>query len=227
MTPASSDRITVRGIRATGHHGVYAEERADRPAVRRRRRAAPRPARRRRRATTSPTTVHYGELARRVVAAIEGDPVDLVETLARRLADIALSYPVVDGGRGDRAQARSAGRCARSTTSPSPSSEPVVTAAGTEPVRRVVLSLGSNLGDRLEMLQGAVDALADTPALRIVGVSPVYETDPVGGPEQADYLNAVLVAEGPHSAAHAARARAGRRERVRPGPRRAVGTPHP
>jgi 2-amino-4-hydroxy-6-hydroxymethyldihydropteridine diphosphokinase len=68
-----------------------------------------------------------------------------------------------------------------------------------QPVRRVVLSLGSNLGDRLELLQGAVDALGDTPDLRVVAVSPVYETDPVGGPAQSDYLNAVLVAEGPHS----------------------------
>ena len=69
----------------------------------------------------------------------------------------------------------------------------------TEQVRRIVLSLGSNLGDRLEQLQGAVDALADTPELTVVGVSPVYETDPVGGPDQPDYLNAVLVADGPHS----------------------------
>ena len=69
-----------------------------------------------------------------------------------------------------------------------------------EPVRRVVLALGSNLGDRLDMLQGAVDALADTPGLRLVGVSPVYETDPVGGPDQPDYLNAVVVADGRHSA---------------------------
>jgi len=68
-----------------------------------------------------------------------------------------------------------------------------------EPVRRVVLALGSNLGDRLELLQGAVDALADTPGLRVLGVSPVYETDPVGGPDQPDYLNAVLVAEVRHS----------------------------
>jgi 2-amino-4-hydroxy-6-hydroxymethyldihydropteridine diphosphokinase len=67
-----------------------------------------------------------------------------------------------------------------------------------EPVRRVVLALGSNLGDRLDMLQGAVDALADTPGLRLVGVSPVYETDPVGGPDQPNYLNAVVVAEGRH-----------------------------
>ena len=69
----------------------------------------------------------------------------------------------------------------------------------TEQVHRIVLSLGSNLGDRLEQLQGAVDALADTPELTVVGVSPVYETDPVGGPEQPDYLNAVLVADGAHS----------------------------
>jgi len=63
---------------------------------------------------------------------------------------------------------------------------------------RTVLSLGSNLGDRLAMLQGAVDALADTPGLRVVAVSPVYETDPVGGPEQEDYLNAVVLVEGRH-----------------------------
>ena len=66
-------------------------------------------------------------------------------------------------------------------------------------VRRVVLALGSNQGERLAMLQGAVDALADTPDLALLAVSPVYETDPVGGPEQPDYLNAVVVAEGPHS----------------------------
>lgn len=64
------------------------------------------------------------------------------------------------------------------------------------PARRIVLSVGSNLGDRLVQLQGAVDALADTPGLRLTAVSPVYETDPVGGPEQPDYLNAVVVAEG-------------------------------
>lgn len=61
--------------------------------------------------------------------------------------------------------------------------------------RRVVLALGSNLGDRLANLQGAVDALAGTPGLDVVAVSPVYETAPVGGPEQPDYLNAVLAAD--------------------------------
>jgi 2-amino-4-hydroxy-6-hydroxymethyldihydropteridine diphosphokinase len=66
-------------------------------------------------------------------------------------------------------------------------------------VRRVVLSLGSNQGDRLALLQDAVDALADTPGLLVLAVSPVYETDPVGGPEQPDYLNAVVVCESTQS----------------------------
>lgn len=61
--------------------------------------------------------------------------------------------------------------------------------------RRVVLALGSNLGDRLENLQGGVDALFDAPGLGFVGVSPVYETAPVGGPDQPSYLNAVIVAD--------------------------------
>jgi len=59
----------------------------------------------------------------------------------------------------------------------------------------VVLALGSNLGDRLDNLQGALDALLDSPGLSFLAVSPVYETTPVGGPDQPDYLNAVLVAE--------------------------------
>ncbi|HEY2576789.1 MAG TPA: 2-amino-4-hydroxy-6-hydroxymethyldihydropteridine diphosphokinase [Streptosporangiaceae bacterium] len=66
-----------------------------------------------------------------------------------------------------------------------------MTAAAPEP-RRVVLALGSNLGDRQENLQGAVDALFDVPGFRFLAASPVYETAPVGGPEQPDYLNAVI-----------------------------------
>lgn len=64
------------------------------------------------------------------------------------------------------------------------------------PIRRVVLSLGSNLGDRFPNLQGAVDALADTPDVWVTGVSPVYETEPVDSPEGAGpYLNAVVLAD--------------------------------
>ena len=59
---------------------------------------------------------------------------------------------------------------------------------------RVVLALGSNLGDRLTTLQESVTAIAGLPGTEVLAVSPVYETVPVGGPVQPDYLNAVLIA---------------------------------
>ncbi|HZJ27201.1 MAG TPA: 2-amino-4-hydroxy-6-hydroxymethyldihydropteridine diphosphokinase [Acidimicrobiia bacterium] len=58
-------------------------------------------------------------------------------------------------------------------------------------MRRAFLGLGANLGDRAMALQRAVDSIAAA-GVRVVAVSPVYETDPVGGPEQPDYLNAVV-----------------------------------
>ncbi len=54
------------------------------------------------------------------------------------------------------------------------------------------LGIGSNLGDRLAHLQGAVDGLASTDGVAVTGVSGVYATDPVGGPEQGEFLNAVV-----------------------------------
>ncbi|MGW6393926.1 2-amino-4-hydroxy-6-hydroxymethyldihydropteridine diphosphokinase [Streptomyces sp. NPDC055103] len=61
--------------------------------------------------------------------------------------------------------------------------------------RWAVIALGANLGNRLETLQGAVDALADTPGLRVKAVSPVYETEPWGVEpgSQPSYLNAVAL----------------------------------
>lgn len=61
--------------------------------------------------------------------------------------------------------------------------------------KRAVVSLGSNLGNRLESLQSAIDALADTPGLKVKAVSPVYETEPWGVDpgSQSTYFNAVVV----------------------------------
>jgi len=62
------------------------------------------------------------------------------------------------------------------------------------PIRRVVVALGSNLGERLAALQGAVASLADTPDVWVTGVSPVYETEPVDAPEgSGNFLNAVVL----------------------------------
>jgi 2-amino-4-hydroxy-6-hydroxymethyldihydropteridine diphosphokinase len=55
------------------------------------------------------------------------------------------------------------------------------------PRRRTNLTLGSNLGDRAAHLRQAVDMLPD-----VVAVSSVYETDPVGGPDQGRFLNLVV-----------------------------------
>lgn len=88
---------------------------------------------------------------------------------------------------------------------------------------RVALSLGANLGDRVAALQHAVDVLSGLG--EIVGLSDVYETDPVGGPEQPEYYNAVVVVETDASAqqvlaaAHRAEQGKDRTREVRWGPR--------
>src|SRR5258708_33248532 len=75
-----------------------------------------------------------------------------------------------------------AGLCG--STGPPPAS----LSPGPEVGRRAFLALGSNLGDRRGLLHRAVSSLPD-----VVAVSPVYETDPVGGPEgQGAYLNLVV-----------------------------------
>lgn len=90
-----SDRITLTGIRATGYHGVYAHERregqvfiADVVLELSLADAA--------RSDDVADTVHYGEFADQVAAVLSGDPVDLLETVAQRIADRALANPRVD-----------------------------------------------------------------------------------------------------------------------------------
>lgn len=60
---------------------------------------------------------------------------------------------------------------------------------------RAYLGIGSNLGDRLAYLQLAVDRLDAAHGVTVVAVSRVYETDPVGGPAQDDFLNAVVAVD--------------------------------
>ncbi|WP_405218476.1 dihydropteroate synthase [Agrococcus sp. Ld7] len=92
---ADSGSIRLEGIRAFGHHGVLPEERRDGQefvvdvdlsvqvgAAARTDRVT--------------DTVHYGELAERIVAAVERDPVDLIETLAARLVELCMEHPLVE-----------------------------------------------------------------------------------------------------------------------------------
>ncbi|GAA3840275.1 dihydroneopterin aldolase [Streptomyces chiangmaiensis] len=88
------DRVALRGLKARGHHGVFPKEREEgqtfivdlvlgldtRPAA----------------ADDDLTkTVHYGVVAEEVVALVEGEPVDLIETLAERIAFSCLTHPPV------------------------------------------------------------------------------------------------------------------------------------
>ena len=90
-----SDRITLTGIRATGYHGVYEHERregqvfiADVVLELSLADAA--------RSDDVADTVHYGEFADQVAAVLSGEPADLLETVAQRIADRALAYARVD-----------------------------------------------------------------------------------------------------------------------------------
>lgn len=60
---------------------------------------------------------------------------------------------------------------------------------------RAVIALGANLGDARAALVGAVQVLAATPQLRVVAESSIYRTAPIGGPDQPDYLNSVVIVE--------------------------------
>ncbi|MFE7213386.1 dihydroneopterin aldolase [Streptomyces sp. NPDC057611] len=88
------DRVALRGLRARGHHGVFPKEREEgqtflvdivlgvdtRPA------AAD---------DDLAKTVHYGIVAEEVVAVVEGEPVNLIETLAERIAQVCLKHDEV------------------------------------------------------------------------------------------------------------------------------------
>jgi 2-amino-4-hydroxy-6-hydroxymethyldihydropteridine diphosphokinase len=63
---------------------------------------------------------------------------------------------------------------------------------------RVVLSIGSNVGDRMARLQSVTDSLGDA----VRAVSRVYETEPWGGVDQGPFLNAVLIADDPARDGH-------------------------
>jgi 7,8-dihydroneopterin aldolase/epimerase/oxygenase len=89
------DRITVHGLTGHGLHGVYPEERAHGQTFRvdavLELDTAPAAA------TDDLTrTVNYAELSQRLHALVVGEPVDLLETLAQRLADCCLAYDLVD-----------------------------------------------------------------------------------------------------------------------------------
>ncbi|MBW9094934.1 dihydroneopterin aldolase [Microbacterium jejuense] len=88
------DQITLTGVRAFGHHGVFADERRDGQEfvvdvtlfVDTTRAAA---------SDDVADTVHYGEVAERIVELVGSDPLNLIEGVAARIADDLLGHPLV------------------------------------------------------------------------------------------------------------------------------------
>jgi len=205
----TTDRIAIRGLTAYAHHGVYAFERRQGQtfkcdAVLE--------------VDTSPAassddlerTVNYAELAQRLYTALSTEPVDLLETLAQRLADVCLGYDLV---------------AAVEITVHKPEADlgvPFDDVTVTIRMTRAVFSLGANLGDRAGAIRSALTALKDD---GLVARSVLYETPPWGPVEQPPYLNAIAVVRGPRDApgwltrAHELEQAAGRTREVRWGAR--------
>jgi dihydroneopterin aldolase / 2-amino-4-hydroxy-6-hydroxymethyldihydropteridine diphosphokinase len=255
------DQIRLVGIAATGYHGVFAHERRDGQTfvadvvvhLDTRRAAA---------SDDLAHTINYGELAERVAAVLSGEPADLIETVAERIAATVLAYgqavavdvevhkpqapitvpfaDVVVAIHRDRTRLPAAEPWRPPVESVAvPASAPVRTVTAVfpqvpvgdgagpahvastavamavlrapeeaiegelvsdvfdevpvEPVD-VVLALGANLGAAQQTLRDAVSDLARMRGLTVVDVSPLARSAAVGGPEQPDYLNAVVLA---------------------------------
>lgn len=136
-------------------------------------------------------TVHYGDVTEQVARLVTESKDILLERLAERIAETVLRFDRVDAVDVTVTKLRppipavvenTAVRVHRS-----------VAEAGLHPVDRhtAILALGSNLGDREGYLRFAVDELGP-----VLAQSHVYETAPVGGPDdQGAYLNMVIVVE--------------------------------
>jgi dihydroneopterin aldolase/2-amino-4-hydroxy-6-hydroxymethyldihydropteridine diphosphokinase len=239
------DRINLVGVVATGHHGVLPEERRDGQPfgvdvvlhLDTRWAAA---------ADDLALTVDYAALADEVAAIVAGPPVDLVETLAQRVADAALRRPGVEAvdvvvhkprapisvafrdvrveirrRRGEPALSAppapgppapappatppapewpsTADATVAGDPAPAPEEAPPGPPAGSSPLDRrpagevrAVLALGGNVGDVRATLRSAIDEIAALDGVTLAAVSPLARTAAVG-PEQDDYLNAVVV----------------------------------
>ena len=60
---------------------------------------------------------------------------------------------------------------------------------------RCFIVIGSNLGDRKKYIKNAIEKLKETEGIEVKKISNIYETEPVGGPKQGEYLNGVMEIE--------------------------------
>lgn len=183
-----SDRITITGLEVTTCHGVLASEKvqpqrfiADIAFDIDLRRAGE--------SDDLNASVSYADVAQAAEAILRGEPVDLIETLAERIAASTLAFPGVESV---EVTIRKPQAPAGVPFHDAQLGGPAVTVRRAHD-RTVVIAAGANLGDREATLAAAVEALRDTDGLTVMAVAPFVETDPVGGPDQPDYLNTVVL----------------------------------
>lgn len=179
-----TDRVVLQGISARGRHGVLDFEKADGQdfvvdvtlEVDLRRAG---------RSDVLAHTVNYAAVAADVVSLITGPSLDLIEALADQIALAALKRPLV------QVVEVTVHKPQAPVGVPFDDVRVSVERHRDEPV---VIALGANLGAVQNTLEAAVRALAHVDGLQISAVSDLFESDPVGGPDQPVYLNAVVLA---------------------------------
>jgi dihydroneopterin aldolase/2-amino-4-hydroxy-6-hydroxymethyldihydropteridine diphosphokinase len=183
----STDSLSIVGLRVHAHHGVFAHERATgqpfvidltvwldtAPAAE---------------VDNLEHTVNYGELAQAVEAAVASEPVDLIETVAERVVQVAWSFALV--------RRVSVTVHKPEAPIPVPFDDVSVTLERTRDVPAVI-ALGANLGDRARTLREAIAGLGLLPHTRLLRFSSLWESAAVK-PEGIDldapsYLNAVAL----------------------------------
>jgi dihydroneopterin aldolase / 2-amino-4-hydroxy-6-hydroxymethyldihydropteridine diphosphokinase len=220
------DRVAVTGIRARGFHGVLAHEKRDGQEfscdV-----ALHVPLFRTGRSDDLADAVDYSVVARKAHDVLAGPSLDLVETVAERIAAAVLEDERIQAVEVvvHKPQAPVGVPFDDVTVRIVRTRDDAVADTVPEQPVRAVLALGANLGDPHATLHQAVLDLAAVDGLTVLESSPVVDSAPVGGPEQGRYLNAVLLVQtalSPRALLHACQdvERAhGRTRDVRWGPR--------
>ena len=198
----AGDAITLTGLKVYGYHGVFDFERREGQdfivdvTLHTDTRAAAA-------SDALVDTADYGTLAEDIAAIIAGEPLNLIETLAERIADHCLTV------------ADSATVTVHKPAAPVPVAFDDVSVTITRPAPeapagslpapeagdtraestglQAVLGLGANLGQPLEALRATVTALATHPDISVEACSTAFATKPVGGIDQPDFTNAVAI----------------------------------
>ena len=186
------DHIHLTGLRAEGFHGVFPDERRDGQmflidvsiGLALDQAAAH---------DDLTQTVHYGELALRIVEDVESDPVDLIETVAERICALVLTDSRIDEVTVTLHKPQAP------ITVPFGDVAVTMTRRRDRGASRAVIAIGSNLGDRSATILAAVSAVAQHDGVRLVAISDLHETVALkldGPDEEAPrYLNAVAIVE--------------------------------